>query len=93
MPAAVEELVGGKWEQEDVLPLNGTPEEVRQLRDMMLLQRAAAKAKKGKKKIGTAEVAADGSGAAVVGSSSGNGNGNAAGLHRAGFCLGLCASI
>jgi hypothetical protein len=53
VPAAVEEMVGSKWEQDDVLPLNGTPEEVRQLREKMLLQRAALKAKKKEKKIGT----------------------------------------
>ena len=58
MPAAVEELVGGKWAQEDVLPLNGTPEEVQQLREHMLLQRAAAKAKKERKKAGKLQAAA-----------------------------------
>ncbi len=58
VPAAVEELVGGKWAQEDVLPLNGTPEEVQQLREHMLLQRAAAKAKKERKKAGKLQAAA-----------------------------------
>ncbi len=57
VPAAVEELVGGKWAQEDVLPLNGTPEEVQQLREHMLLQRAAAKAKKERKKAGKLQAA------------------------------------
>ncbi|CAL8469337.1 g8878 [Coccomyxa elongata] len=57
VPAAVEELVGGKWAQEDVLPLNGAPEEVQQLREHMLLQRAAAKAKKERKKAGKLQAA------------------------------------
>lgn len=49
IPQAVEEHVGQKWAADDVLPLNGTVEEVEQLRDAMLARRAAIKAKKGKK--------------------------------------------
>lgn len=49
IPQAVEEHVGQKWASDDVIPLNGTVEEVEQLRDAMLARRAAVKAKKGKK--------------------------------------------
>lgn len=49
IPQAVEEHVGQKWTSEDVVPLNGTVDEVEQLRDAMLARRAAIKAKKGKK--------------------------------------------
>ncbi|DBB01814.1 hypothetical protein WJX77_008966 [Trebouxia sp. C0004] len=46
VPVAVEEHVGQTWAAEDVLPLNGTVEEVEQLREAMLAKRAAIKAKK-----------------------------------------------
>ena len=49
IPQAVEEHMGQKWATNDVIPLNGTVEEVEQLRDAMLARRAAVKAKKGKK--------------------------------------------
>lgn len=56
IPQAVEEHIGQKWATNDVIPLNGTVEEVEQLRDAMLARRAAVKAKKGKRaaKAGTA---------------------------------------
>ena len=63
--------MGGKWATEDVLPLNGTPEEVQHLREQMLLARAAARAKKEKKKAGKVAAAAveeNGAGVAVAGS-------------------------
>lgn len=66
VPAAVEELVGGKWAPEDVLPLNGMPEEVQRLREQMLLQRAAAKAKKEKKRANGKVHAVAGDGAPVA---------------------------
>lgn len=50
VPVAVEEHVGQTWAAEDVLPLNGTIEEVEQLREAMLAKRAAIKAKKKDKK-------------------------------------------
>jgi len=50
VPVAVEEHVGQTWTSEDVLPLNGTVEEVEQLREAMLAKRAAIKAKKKDKK-------------------------------------------
>ena len=50
VPVAVEEHVGQTWAAEDVLPLNGTVEEVEQLREAMLAKRAAIKAKKKDKK-------------------------------------------
>lgn len=46
VPSAVEELLGGKWKREDLLPLNGSAPEVQALRERMLLARAAAKARK-----------------------------------------------
>lgn len=49
-PAAVEEHIGYKFDKADVLPINGSPEEVAALRDALLEKRTAAKAKKGKKK-------------------------------------------
>lgn len=49
IPQAVEEHIGQKWAANDVIPLNGTVEEVEQLRDAMVARRAAVKAKKGKK--------------------------------------------
>ncbi len=42
-------MVSGKWTHEDILPLNGTAAEVQELRERMMAQRVAAKAKKGKK--------------------------------------------
>ena len=49
IPQAVQEHIGQKWAVSDVIPLNGTVEEVEQLRDTMFTRRAAVKAKKGKK--------------------------------------------
>lgn len=68
IPSAVEEVVGGPWAPEDLLPLNGTRAEVQELRESMLQQRAAVKAKKDKKKggkIGAAAVEAAIAGAAA----------------------------
>ena len=42
--------MGAKWAPEDVLPLNGTPAEVQELRERVMQQRAAGKAKRDKKK-------------------------------------------
>ena len=50
VPQAVEEHVGLKWTQADLLPINGSVEEVEQLREAMLAKRAAVKAKKQSKK-------------------------------------------
>jgi len=50
VPVAVVEHVGQTWTSEDVLPLNGTLEEVEELREAMLAKRAAIKAKKKDKK-------------------------------------------
>jgi hypothetical protein len=44
--AAVEEMAGGPWQPEDVLPINGTAEQIEEFRGAMLAKRAAAKAKK-----------------------------------------------
>lgn len=55
VPAAVEELLGASWKQEDLLPLNGSPQEVAALRERMLLTRAAAKAKKSRKRAAAAD--------------------------------------
>ena len=50
VPQAVEEHVGQQWIAEDLVPLNGTVEEVEQLREAMLERRAVLRAKrKGKK--------------------------------------------
>ena len=54
IPQAVEEHVGQKWTLEDAIPINGTVEEVEQLRDTMLARRAAVKAKKKDKKVAKA---------------------------------------
>jgi Rtf2 RING-finger len=50
-PAAVEDHVGYAYDKADVLPLNGTQEEVAALKEALLERRAAAKAKKAKKKL------------------------------------------
>ena len=42
--------MGGSWAAEDVLPLNGTPQEVQALREQVMQQRAAIRAKKDRKK-------------------------------------------
>lgn len=60
--------MGGRWAPEDVLPLNGTPEEVQHLREQMLLQRAAVRAKKEKKKAG--KIASENAAAVVAASDS-----------------------
>ena len=52
VPAAVEELAGGRWAPEDLLPLNGSAAEVAALRERMLLARAAAKRRKDKRRAG-----------------------------------------
>ncbi|CAD7695046.1 unnamed protein product, partial [Ostreobium quekettii] len=49
-PQVVEDLVGEKWEAEDVIPINGTEEEVDVLRERMIKRRQAAKGKKGRKR-------------------------------------------
>ncbi len=54
VPAAVEELLGARWEQADLLPLNASAQEVSALRERMLLARAAAKAKKSRKRAAAA---------------------------------------
>lgn len=46
VPQAVEEHVGQTWSSIDLMPINGTVEEVDQLREAMLTKRAAVKAKK-----------------------------------------------
>ena len=50
IPQAVEEHVGQKWSAADIIPLNGTVEEVEQLREGMFARRAALKARKKDKK-------------------------------------------
>lgn len=50
MPQAAEEHVGQKWTQADLMAINGSVEEVEQLREAMLTKRAAVKAKKQTKK-------------------------------------------
>ena len=42
--------MGGSWAAEDVLPLNGTLQEVQALREQVMQQRAAIRAKKDRKK-------------------------------------------
>eukprot|EP00884_Botryococcus_braunii_P009402 jgi/Botrbrau1/18463/Bobra.0072s0046.1 len=54
-PAAVEEHIGYKFVKADLLPINGTPEEVEVLREALLERRAAAKAKRVKKKAAHSE--------------------------------------
>ena len=46
----MEEHVGQKWSSADLMPINGTVEEVEQLREAMLTKHAAAKAKKQSKR-------------------------------------------
>ncbi len=58
IPSAVEEVVGAKWAPEDLMPLNGTPAEVQELRERMMQQRAAVKSKKDKKKVAKISAAA-----------------------------------
>lgn len=61
VPAAVEDLMGCKWTAADVLPINGSEEDVEALREALLLTRAAAKAarisKKAKHSSGAAAAA------------------------------------
>ena len=52
VPQAVEEHIGSKWTADDLLPVNGTDEEVEALREAVLKSRAAAKALKLEKKAG-----------------------------------------
>ena len=49
-PLAVEEHIGSNWTADDLLPVNGTDEEVEALREAVLKSRAAAKAAKLEKK-------------------------------------------
>ena len=85
VPAAVEELVGGRWAPEDVLPLNGAPEEVRALREALIASRAAAAAKKAEKKRrnGKHAAAAPVDAAASTGAAEAASNGAAAGVAAA----------
>ena len=61
VPAAVEDLIGSNWTAPDVLPINGSEEDVEALREALLLSRAAAKAarisKKAKHSSGAAAAA------------------------------------
>ena len=50
-PAAVEDLIGCKWSAADVLPINGSEEDVEALREALLLSRAAAKAARLSRKV------------------------------------------
>ena len=52
VPQAVEEHIGIKWTADDLLPVNGTDEEVEALREAVLKSRAAAKALRLEKKAG-----------------------------------------
>ena len=54
VPQAVEEHIGSKWTATDLLPVNGTEEEVEALREAVLKSRAAAKAARLEKKAGKA---------------------------------------
>lgn len=56
MPAAVKDLIGGTWQLRDTLPLNGGEEEVRALREALLVSRAQETAAKAAKKVRTALV-------------------------------------
>ncbi len=67
VPQAVEEHIGSKWTAADLLPVNGTEEEVEALREAVLKSRAAAKALRLEKKAGK------GASKALVQSSDGDG--------------------
>ena len=49
VPAAVEDLIGSAWAQEDILPLNPPAEEAALLREVLFARRVAARARKSKK--------------------------------------------
>lgn len=66
VPAVVEEMVGGKWEASDLLPVNPSGEELQQMREALLLKRTAERAAKKEKKKDKAAAAA-----AAVGGGSG----------------------
>ena len=51
IPAAVEDLIGGKLADADMLPINGSQEEVTALREALLARRVAEKAEKLAKKV------------------------------------------
>ena len=53
VPAAVEELAGGKWQES--IPLNGSQDEVEELWDRLIVKRNASKKTKKEKKIAMAE--------------------------------------
>ena len=58
IPQAVEEHIGQNWTVDDIIPLNGTVEEVEQLREAMFAKRAVIKSKRKDKKA--AKVSATG---------------------------------
>lgn len=59
VPSVVEELVGGKWAAEDLLPLNPPAEELEKMREALLVKREAARATKRDKKKDKATRCAD----------------------------------
>ena len=61
--------MGNSWAAEDVLPLNGTPREVQALREQVMQQRAAVRAKKDKRK--GAKLSAAAVEAAIAGAAAG----------------------
>ena len=60
VPKVVEELVGGKWEASDLLPINPAGDELQAKRETLLLKRTAERAAKKEKK--GAKAAANGGG-------------------------------
>eukprot|EP00887_Chlorella_sp_A99_P002780 scaffold6.g2780.t1 len=60
VPAVVEEMAGGKWAAEDLVPLNPPAEELAQRREALLAARAAARAAKKERRRDKAGVAANG---------------------------------
>ena len=72
VPAVVEDLVGGKWEAADLLPVNPSGDELQTMRENLLLKRAAERAaKKEKKGKGKAAPVANGSNAEPAANGSG----------------------
>lgn len=60
VPKVVEEMVGGPWQPEDLLPVNPTGDELQAMREALLLKRTAERAAKKEKKKDKAAAAANG---------------------------------
>lgn len=82
VPKVVEEMVGGKWDPADLLPVNPSGEELQEMREQLLLKRAAERVAKKERKKDKAAANGNGMAAAAAGAGAGAPPAAAAGAKR-----------